>query len=113
MLGVTHVSEILNATPGLTAVVWGLSNQLWQYALLPLAMDLLGIEGCLLWNSADGSITAPTVVVGSSTQLHFQIPNITTLIGVQVYLQAWTARPGATTLGIVMSNGLQLTIGDL
>lgn len=112
VLGSTHVSNIGNGVPGLTLVMWGFSNQVFGGTPLPIPLDAIGIEGCLLYNSADGDLAAPTTVVGGDVQLHFAIPDDLLLSGVQVYAQAWTLQ-ATTTLGVVLSNGLQLTIGDV
>lgn len=48
------------------------------------------------------------------TQLALPVqPPARRFICLTVYLQAWTLQPGHNTMGIVTSNGLALTVGDL
>jgi hypothetical protein len=45
-------------------------------------------------------------------QFVLPVPNVPSLLAVQVDLQAFTARVGANPLGLIVSNGLQLTLGN-
>lgn len=107
ILGHTQINDIANATVGFAAVAWGLTSQ-------SLPLDFVGINGCTLLNGAEmevGSFCASTSF--NSAQHSLPIPLDLTLLGVHVYLQAWTLAPGFNPVGVKMSNGVELVIGDV
>ena len=107
LLGQTQRCDINNATVGFAAVAWGLTSQ-----SLPLA--IVGIDGCTLLNSAEMEVGSFCTSTSFSTARHsLAIPFDATLIGVLVYLQAWTLAPGFNPVGVKMSNGVELVIGDV
>jgi hypothetical protein len=111
--GTAFVAEVTNGFPGLSAVAWGFSNQLiFSAAPLPLAADSWGLQGCQLWTSTDslGDLCAD---VGGVGQYALNVPNDPLLVGAEFYLQAYSFRPGQNALEIVLSNGMQISIGDV
>ncbi|MBL8751411.1 MAG: hypothetical protein JNK78_19805 [Planctomycetes bacterium] len=107
ILGHTQISDINHAFFGFAAVIWGVTGQ-------ALPLDFMGIDGCTLWSGAEGEIGSFCPSTSFTTAQHsFSIPFDATLIGVHVYLQAWTAAPGFNTMGIATSNGVELVIGEL
>lgn len=107
IIGQAQISNITNALLGFAAVVWGVTPQ-------SLPLDFLGINNCSLLNGAEGEIGSFCASTSFNTAQHtFAIPHAVTLIGVHVYLQAWTLAPGYNPFGIAMSNGLDLVIGDV
>lgn len=102
-----------NLAPSATAVSLsiGASDVLLAGATpLPLPLDVLGMSGC--WMLHDSSVI-PGVSVpmqGSTAALTLPLPN-TSLLGVQLFLQAWVLAPGTTALGVQSSNGVRIVIG--
>jgi hypothetical protein len=106
ILGRAHLSDINNTFLGFAAMTIGFASQ-----ALPLAF--LGINGCTLLNSAQetGAFCGSTSTTTSQHSL--AIPPSTILLNQHVFLQAWTLAPAFNPLGIAMSNGLDLVIGDV
>jgi hypothetical protein len=107
LLGGAQVSDIDHAFLGFAAVAWGL-----QSASLPLGG--IGMPGCTLLTNGDQSLVSFCASTSATTAEHtLGIPLAPILLGVHLHLQAWTLAPGVTPLGIVVSNGLELVIGDV
>lgn len=107
LVGQTQISDINHASFGFAAVTWGATSQ-------ALPLDFLGITGCTLWNGAEFEIGSFCQSTSFTTAQHsLAIPFDVTLIGVHVYLQAWTLAPSFNPFGIVTSNGLELVLGVL
>jgi hypothetical protein len=78
---------------------------------LPGGVDLtvLGSPGCTLYVSLD--VVLPVPLLGNPTPFAVLLPSSPALAGVLIEAQAATLTPGATPLGILTSNGLELTLG--
>lgn len=114
LLGTTFVADVGNTTLGATGMSWGTSGQMGPsgfFSQLPLDLAPWGMPGCPLHTSADGLANCTTA--GGATQFLLAVPTSMSLIAVQVYLQAFTFRAAANPLQMVVSNGLQVTIGNL
>ncbi|MBL8748175.1 MAG: hypothetical protein JNK78_03380 [Planctomycetes bacterium] len=106
LLGQTQRCHIDNASFGFAAVAWGLTNQ-------SLALDFIGINGCTLLNGAEIEVGSFCASTSFTTARHsLAIPFDATIIGVHVFLQAWTLAAGFNPVGVKMSNGVELVIGD-
>lgn len=114
IVGTTFTSEVVNASLGIAFVAWGLSNVQWGGNPLPVSLAPIGLEGCLLWQSGELRLDDPCMPTGLTTARHsFVVPLQHSLVGARVYGQAWTIQPLFNSLGVVLSNGLELTIGNL
>lgn len=110
--GTTHVLDVGNATPGATVMSWGHSNQIvFGITELPLMLDPWRMNGCPLWTSAE-SIGNACQTTGTQTTFDLAIPANFALLGAQLSLQAYSFQSGANLLQIVVSNGVQVTVGD-
>lgn len=106
-LGHSQITMITNASAGFAAMAWGLSQQ-------SLDLTFLGVAGCTLLNGAEGQVGDFCPSTSLTTAQHsFLIPNDTSLLDLEVFMQAWTLAPGFNPLGVAMSNGLKLRIGDI
>ncbi len=77
-----------------------------------LALDPIGMPGCTALNTAEDAL--PFAVGVSSTAIaDLPIPNLPAILGASFQSQAFVIAPGANTLGLVSSNGLELTFGEL
>ncbi len=77
----------------------------------PLPIDLapIGMPGCSLLVSAELDTALDNL--GGYARWSFPIPFDPTLIGAEVYLQAFALDPGIHALGATMSNGLVVRLG--
>ncbi|HLQ36375.1 MAG TPA: kelch repeat-containing protein [Planctomycetota bacterium] len=94
---------------GMAGLCFGLSNQLWNGALLPLDLGANGMTGCHLYVSLDAVV--PGTSVGGVLRWSTSIPNSTALLGVVCYLQSWAQSPGANPAGVVAANALEVQVG--
>jgi hypothetical protein len=76
---------------------------------LPLALDAIGMTGCVLLVSTE--IVQPLVNGGGTASSSFAIPNSPALLRTGVYLQSLTFDPPANSFGLALSNGLALSLG--
>ena len=113
VLGSTFTASLVGAFPGVAAVTVGFgTDRISPYVPLPGPLDYLGMTGCMALHSSE-VVGYPVQSVGGLDTVVVPIPLAPSLVTVQIYLQAYTAQPGANPAGVVLSNGLQLTIGDL
>lgn len=113
-IGHTFEATITNASLGVGFVAWGTSNSTWGAIPLPLSLDPFGFEGCTLFQNGNIVLDAACSSTSWNTAVHsVPIPNIQGLVGQIFYLQAWTLQLGFNTNGIVTSNGIALTIGNI
>ncbi len=113
VMGQSYVSDINNAFLGIAFVAWGSSDRFWGATPLPVSLAPFGFAGCLLWHSADGDLAMGCTSTSWNTAKHtVAIPYAPSLVGVQVFLQAWTVAPGFNPMDIALSNGLKLVVGD-
>jgi hypothetical protein len=85
----------------------GFSSLQWGSVQLPLDLTFLGANGCSLQVSLDvvESVGTPT--------WNLSIPDSPAVVGRKAYLQAFKFFPGANPLGLLPTNGLELTVGRL
>lgn len=106
-LGSSFVMEIDRIDP--TAVFGFLVLGFTQYPGLDLGP--IGMPGCALYASLDSVQAVP--LAGAPTPVTLALPANPALSGVLLQAQAATLTPGATPLGLVSSNGLELLLGTL
>ncbi len=104
LIGTTINLDSANLPPN--TVLGGVSIGFSQINL-PLAP--LGAPGC--FSLTNGNLT--TLRLGASSSVALPIPNDANILGVSVYLQTAAIAPSTNALGVVTSNGLQLTLGNL
>jgi len=91
----------------------GLNNQFFGPFSLPLTLAFIGMPGCNLHQSADvlGLPTSPLTPATLSYSL--AIPNVSSLLGMHLYLQAYAYAPGVNPAQIIISNGIDWLIGNV
>ena len=88
-------------------VCYGLSRNSFGSYSLPLTLFGFGMPGCELLQSADFGGFNPTVPGGSGSAIFsMNIPSLSWLLGLPLFLQAWSPAPGFNAAGVVASNGL-------
>ena len=90
-------------------LITGASNTSWLGVPLPFDMALLGAPGCDLLVSVGPTVPALLNAAGTLT-LNAPIPNEPSLTGARLFTQWAVLDAGANPLGIVLSDGLDITI---
>lgn len=114
ILGMAQQCNVSGAYLGIALMACGTSATNWNGASLPFALDPYGLQGCSLAQNADLALDVPCSPTSWTTaRLDLAIPSTPTALGMTLHLQAWSLQPGFNDLGIVLSNGLTLVLGDL
>jgi hypothetical protein len=95
----------LSAAPAATTASINLAVSRSSLTLAPM-----GAPGCTAWVLPLASLKYTTLTDGTA-QLASVTPNNNNLIGVNLYAQWWMLDAKANALGLIVSKGLQLTIG--
>ena len=70
------------------------------------------MPGCDLLQSAESGLL-PITITGPGTAVFAQpLPNVSSLIGLHVYLQGWAYAPGVNPGHTIVSNGIEWAIGN-
>lgn len=111
-IGETFRSDVADVPFGFPFVALGTNNQFVGPFPLPLVLDGFGFQGCLLHHNA--IVSQPCVLQSPPTLARHElpIPNVPALLTSRLYLQAWSLAPGVNPGGVVLSNGLEITIGN-
>ncbi len=100
-----------NQVPGAAVLFFGASTTSWNGNPLPIDGASFGAPGCLLLTGADVDLPLPSTGPGSAAT-SLGIPSLASLHGARLYAQMLCQDPAANPAGVVLSNGLSLTIGD-
>jgi len=113
LLGQIASATIVDAPTPVAAVAIGGSNQFFGPFALPVPLAGIGMPGCDLLQSADilGLGTSP--LTPSTLSFSLAIPNLPTLLGFHLYLQAYAFAPGVNPLQIIISNGIDWLLGNV
>ncbi|MCA8955624.1 MAG: hypothetical protein KDC87_06095 [Planctomycetes bacterium] len=107
-LSVTALKQAYTA-----AAFFGFSNALWNGIPLPLDLGILGAPSNTLYTGRVVEVALP--VVGSTTgyagAVSLPLPTSNAFAGYRIFAQTWFADAAANALGVVTSNGLELTAG--
>ena len=113
ILGQVASATIGNATSSIALVATGWSNTAYGPFTLPVTLAGIGMPGCDLLQSADVFGLFPTSLGGGAFAFDLALPNVLALAGLHVYLQAFAFAPGVNPLEVVVSNGIDWTLGDV
>ena len=107
------MSATISNTPSIASGVFlGFSSQTIGGAPLPLPLDIIGMAGCALLQSANVSGLPATQLTAGTARYTLNVPNDPGLTDASIYLQAYSLAPGQNALGVILSNGIAWTIGD-
>ena len=111
-IGTTATALLNNAPSTVAAIAIGWSNTTYGGSSLPLDLGSMGMPGCQQLQSLNA--LAEVIVAGSGNVLQYDqpIPNSTIWFGVKFYTQGFCVAPGANAQGVIVSNGIQWTIGN-
>jgi len=96
--------------PQFGQVIFGVSNTRWGVIPLPLTLAVLGMGNCNLLVSLDASVLIVTDSQGSF-KTTMKVPSSPSLLGAEVYGQAWVPDPKSNALGVAMTNGFKAVVG--
>src|SRR5690606_23868009 len=105
----TSVNLITDSIPAGTAL--GAQILGFTQHLPGLPLGSIGMPGCFLNAAIDASVSFP--VSGSAFSFALPVPNVASLNGGRVYGQSVTISQGFNNLGVLSSNGVQMTLGSL
>ncbi len=88
----------------------GAWNKIWLGGNLPFDLGVYGAPGCTLLTSTEAPTPMNTDQNGSISK-QVTVPNNSVLVGVKAYQQFMILDPGANTLGVSMSNAVEIKIG--
>lgn len=111
-LGTTMQIDWSGTVPGsVVLLAFGWSQQVWAGVPLPLPLDPVGMTGCSLLVSLEyaQAVATPSVTL----QQNVFLPNVTSVLGVELYLQGFSFDAAANPAGLTASNGLALRLGGL
>lgn len=103
-IGKTHQVTLFDLPMNTAIMVMG-----WQRFPAPIALDFLGMPGCAIHTSLDG--TALLAGQGGQVKWFLPIPNQPSLVGLHFYNQALVFDPGANPFGAVFSDAAEGVIG--
>ena len=106
LLGTQWPLEMTGVPTGslLGLVVVGVSNP-------HMSLGQVGAPGCTLYS--DATTIATTPLPANSPAYSVSIPNSSTLLSVEVFLQGVVLLPGANALGLALGNGVRGRLGDV
>ena len=89
----------------------GLSNTNWGGFALPFSTYRFGAPGCTVYNDAVVALGA-RVNDNGFAKIVIPVPNDLNLVGFTFYSQWLMLAPGANTLGVLLSDGMEIQIGS-
>ncbi len=96
-------------TTAVSVFAVGFSDTAWTGGSLPMALDALGMPGCVLLASPDQLFFA--TANSGVAQLSLVVPNDANLVGLQFFMQAMASDAAANAFGAVLSNAGAGTLG--
>lgn len=111
VLGGTARAAVANTPTPLCFVALGWSNQMFGPFPLPVTLAGIGAPGCDLLTSSEVFDIPTAAGAGGTADFALPLPGVGSLLGVQLFLQAWCLAPGTNPGGIVVSNGLRWQLG--
>jgi Galactose oxidase, central domain len=96
--------------PQFGQLIFGISNTKWGVIPLPLTLAVLGMGNCNLLVSLDASVLIVTDSQGSF-KTTMKVPSSPSLLGAEVYGQAWAPDPKSNYAGVAMTNGFKAVVG--
>lgn len=112
IIGQVTLASIENAPVPVGAVAMGWSDEQFGPFSLPVTLAGVGMPGCSLLQSSE-IIDLPVAQTGAnSMQFGFAVPDMDSLLGVHVFVQAYALAPNENPAWIIVSNGIDLMFGD-
>lgn len=106
---VGNSTNSLGFTP-ISFIKFGFSNSASALGPLPFHLNVLGAPGCFALVSDDATSAAQLT---PTFRVPIPIVNNPALVGLTTFAQAVSLEPAANALGLVVSNGVEMTIGQL
>lgn len=111
VLGQTAVLTVTDVPHAFVALAAGWDRNWFGSSPLPMSLAIYGMPSCDLLQSTEiaGIPVVPATATTSSYSL--ALPNIAQLLGLHLYLQAYSLAPGQNSLGMIVSNGVDWVFG--
>jgi arylsulfatase B len=111
-IGTTWSLQVEGLTPSVLATVGGIGfqNVTWNGLALPVDLTVVGASGC--WLSIDPVVTMLLSASGSTASLPIVLPNEPTLVGQQLYAQAFPLLIGCVATGLISTNAMEAVLGN-
>lgn len=110
-LGTTARVAVTNARQGLAFLAVGSRDDMAGTTPLPLALDSVGMPGCSVLQSSELLALPTTPVAPDLATFACAVPNAPILLGISLYLQAWSPAAGENAVQLVTSNGVHWQLG--
>ena len=111
-IGTTAQAALANIPSAVAFVALGWSRTAFGVSPLPLSLAGFGMPGCDLLQSAEAAAEPVTFTGTGSATFSLPLPNMTGLVGAQLYLQGWALAPGVNAGNTIVSNGVEWGIGN-
>lgn len=109
-IGLPFSDTVGNLPFDIGVLLIGLSDTVSTLGPLPYDMTLFGAPGCFLRVSLDAQFAL--VGTGGSATVQMPIPGMPALLCLHLYTQGASLDPAANAMGWVMSNAMEVTIGN-
>ena len=96
--------------PQFGQLIFGVSNTKWGVIPLPFSLAVLGMGNCNLLVSPDVSSLIATDSQGGFKRT-MKVPSSPSVLGAEVYGQAWAPDPKSNYAGVAMTNGFKAVVG--
>lgn len=110
-VGQSTTATIVDAPTPVAAFAVGLSREFFGAFPLPLTLAGIGMQGCLLLQSAEILGLGAVPVTATTLSATLTLPNAPGLIGLHLYGQAYAFAPGLNPAGLAASNGIDWPVG--
>lgn len=110
-VGQSTTATIVDAPTQAAAIAVGLSREFFGAFPLPLTLAGIGMQGCLLLQSAEILGIGAVPVTATTLSATLTLPYAPGLIGLHLYGQAYAFAPGLNPAGLAASNGIDWPVG--
>lgn len=110
-LQTTALATLTNVPAGLAFLALGWSRTSFGAVPLPRSLQGFGLPGCDQLQSAEVVFAPVVFTTATSATFSLPIPNDPGLVDLRVFLQGWALAPGANPGQVVVSNGVDWSIG--
>jgi hypothetical protein len=110
-IGSTCTASITHLPPSspFAFLAVGQSRTQWAHGNLPMQLGSAGMPNCRTYTSVDQVFTLPAS--GGTATWTCDVPNLSSLVGLPLYLQGISLDPGVNAVGLTMSNAATLVVG--
>jgi hypothetical protein len=101
------LTQLPATAPG--SILLGSSDSMWLGVPLPADLGSIGMPGC--WLRTGGETIVSLQASGGAATFRFDVPVLVELVGNRFFVQGLAVDAAANALGVVVSNGVAMTVG--